>query len=69
EVRHKTDGCAISTAAVSIVTDEIVGMSPEEVLELDRDWIIDKMGIDISPMRVKCALIGLKTVQKALKER
>lgn len=68
DVKHQTDGCAISTAAISIVSDEIKGMKVEEVKELDRDWMIDKLGIDVSPMRVKCAVLGLKTVQKALED-
>ncbi len=69
EVKHETDGCAISTAAISIVSDELVGMDLEEVKGLDRDWMIEEMGIEISPMRVKCAVLGLKTVQKALEDR
>ncbi len=68
EIKHETDGCAISTAAASITSDELVGMDVGEVKDLDRDWIIDQMGIEVSPMRVKCAVLGLKTVQKALEE-
>lgn len=67
DVKHETDGCAISTAAVSIATEEVRGMRVEDVLELDRDWMLEKLGIDVSPMRVKCAVLGLKTIQKALK--
>lgn len=66
DVKHMTDGCAISTASTSILTDEIKGMKPEEVKELDREWMLDKLGIEVSPMRVKCAVLGLKTAQKAL---
>ena len=68
KIKHETDGCAISTAAVSIVSEELQGKTVEEVKKLDRDWMIDQMGIDISPMRVKCAVLGLKTVQKAVDE-
>lgn len=68
DVKHKTDGCTISTAAASILTDEIKGMEVEEVLDLDRDWMLDRLGIEVSPMRVKCAVLGLKTVQKALQD-
>lgn len=67
EVSHETHGCAISTSAVSILSRELGGMDVEKVEELDRDWMLDKLGIDISPMRVKCAVLGLKTVQEALK--
>ncbi len=68
EVRHETDGCAISTAAASVLSEELVGMAVEEVLELDGDWIIDLLGIDVSPMRRKCAVLCLTSVQEALAE-
>jgi nitrogen fixation NifU-like protein len=67
DVKHQTEGCAISTASISILTDEIEGMKVGEVESLDRDWMLEKMGIEISPMRVKCAVLGLKTVQEAIK--
>jgi nitrogen fixation NifU-like protein len=69
DIRHETEGCAVSTAATSIVTEELVGMSPGKALELDRDWMLEELDIELSPMRVKCGMLGLKTVQKALKER
>lgn len=69
DIKHETDGCAISTAAISIVSDELKGRDVEEVKALDKDWMIDRMGIEVSPMRVKCAVLGLKTVQKALDEQ
>lgn len=65
---HESEACAICTAANSIVSEKLVGRETDEVLDLERDWIIDELGIEISPMRVKCAVLGLKTVQKALKE-
>lgn len=68
DIKHETDGCAISTAAVSITTEELKGMDVEKVRSLDRDWMIDQLGIEVSPMRVKCAILGLKTVQKTLVE-
>lgn len=66
QVKHETDGCAISTAAVSVATEELEGLPVEQVEELDRDWMLEKLGIEVSPMRVKCAVLGLKTVQEAL---
>lgn len=68
EIKHQTDGCAISTAGISIITEEIKGMKRQDVLDLDKDWMVDKIGIEISPMRMKCALLGLKTIQEALKQ-
>jgi nitrogen fixation NifU-like protein len=66
DVKHRTEGCAISTASVSILTDEIKEMKVEEVKGLDKDWMLGKLGIEVSPMRMKCALLGLETAQKAL---
>jgi len=66
DFKHETEGCAICTAATSILSEKIVGKSVSEVGDLDRDWIIDELGIDVSPMRVKCAVLGLRTLQDAL---
>ena len=64
-VSFEGKGCAISTAATSLLTDELEGMSREEVLRLDRDFVLDLLGIDISATRMKCALLGLKVVKGA----
>ena len=51
------DGCAISQASASMLTGELRGMTLDELDELDRDDVIDLLGVDISPMRVKCAVL------------
>jgi nitrogen fixation NifU-like protein len=66
DVRHETEGCAICTAATSILSEKASGKSTGELQELDRDWMIDELSIDVSPMRVKCAVLGLKTLQDAV---
>lgn len=68
DFKHETEGCAICTAATSILSEKIVGKNVSEVADLDRDWIIDELGVDVSPMRVKCAVLGLKTLQDALSQ-
>ena len=68
DFRHETEGCAICTAATSILSEKVQGKSVSEVGDLDRDWIIDELGIDVSPMRVKCAVLGLKTLKDALSQ-
>ena len=65
EVRFEGKGCAISTAATSLLTDEIGGMSREQLIRLDKQFVLDLLGIDISATRMKCALLGLKVVKGA----
>lgn len=69
DIKHESDACAICTASTSILTEEIQNKSRKEILDLDKDWMLEKLGIDVSPMRMKCALLGLKTLQKGLKEK
>jgi nitrogen fixation NifU-like protein len=68
EMRHETDACAVCTAAISILSEELPGNKADEVENLNQDWMLEKLGIEVSPMRMKCALLGLETVKKALQK-
>jgi len=57
------DGCAISQASASMLTSHIRGMSMEELQELGTDDVLDLLGIEVTPMRVKCAVLAEKVAQ------
>jgi nitrogen fixation NifU-like protein len=61
-------GCAISQASASLLTDEIKGKTVGEVAAFGADDLLDLLGIEISPARLKCAMLSHETVQKALAE-
>jgi len=63
DVRFTGRGCAISQASASMLTEEVKGKTLEELRALDRDHVLGNLGITISPARVKCALLGLKTLK------
>src|SRR5271163_1767221 len=62
ELRFQGHGCAISQAAASIASEELIGMELDEAGGLDADWMIELLGIPVSATRRKCALLGLKAV-------
>jgi nitrogen fixation NifU-like protein len=61
-------GCAISQASASLLTDEMRGKSLEDLEKLTPDDVLDLLGIEISPARLKCALLSLDTMSHAMHE-
>jgi nitrogen fixation NifU-like protein len=66
EVKFSGRGCAISQAATSMLTELVKGRSATEVATLPRDELLDEIGIPLTPVRLKCALLGLSTLKLAL---
>jgi nitrogen fixation protein NifU and related proteins len=59
-------GCAISQAATSMLTELVVGRRAAEVAELPREELLEEIGIPLTPVRLKCAILGLGVLKVAL---
>lgn len=63
EAGYQGKGCAISQASVSLLTELLEGMTIDEMKELTNDDIQEMLGIPLSPVRLKCAILGLKVLE------
>ncbi len=58
------EGCAISTAAASMLSEAIKGKTLPSVLELKPEFVLDLLGVDLGPTRLKCALLPLQAITR-----
>jgi nitrogen fixation NifU-like protein len=65
-VRFEGDGCAISMASTSMLTEHLAGVSVKDAEAITRDTVLQFLGIPLSPVRVKCALTGFTALGRAL---
>ena len=68
DVRFEGEGCAISQAAASLLTDYLEGKNKKEVQGIDGDKMLELLGVEVAPMRLKCAMLCLEAAKNALKE-
>jgi nitrogen fixation protein NifU and related proteins len=66
EVGFEGQGCAISQAATSMLTDLVRGRTAQEVAVMPKDELLEEIGIPLTPVRLKCALLGLGVLKVAL---
>jgi nitrogen fixation NifU-like protein len=66
DIKFSGTGCAISQATTSMVTEKIKGKSINNALALTRDDIVTMLGVEIGIGRIRCALLGIETIQKAI---
>ena len=66
DVKFSGRGCAISQAATSMLTELVKGRKASEVAELPKEELLDEIGIPLTPIRLKCAILGLGVLKVAL---
>jgi len=65
-IKFQGKGCAISIVAMSRLSQELKGKTVKKVLSFNKEKVLGLLGIEISPMRLKCALLSLKAVKSAI---
>ena len=66
DVKFSGRGCAISQASTSMLMEMVKGRSAQEIAELPKDELLEEIGIPLTPVRLKCALLGLTTLKVAI---
>lgn len=66
EAAFSGHGCAISQASADLLLESVIGKSLEDVKRLNRQDVLDNLGIDLGPVRLKCALLSLKVLKASV---
>ncbi|MBI4994831.1 iron-sulfur cluster assembly scaffold protein [Candidatus Peregrinibacteria bacterium] len=68
DVSFEGEGCAISIAAASLLTENAKGKSLKQILKWDKENIFDWLGIELGHARIKCGLLALETLQQGIQK-
>ena len=68
DIKFSGRGCAISQSATSMLTDEVKGKTLEEAKNIKREDVVNLLGIDVGPVRTKCAVLGLVAIKNGINE-
>lgn len=68
DIRFSGEGCAISQASASLLTEKVMGMSMQDVLTLKTEDILELLGTSLTPSRIKCATLALEVLQKTVQQ-
>jgi len=66
EIKFRAQGCAISRASASILTDHALGKAKDELKKINKDFMIKLLGIELGPNRIRCALLSLEALHKLI---
>lgn len=69
DVKFDGIGCAISKAATSMLTERIIGMHVDKIRKFTNEDVVEMLGIPLNTSRLKCALIGLKTLHVGMEQK
>jgi nitrogen fixation protein NifU and related proteins len=64
DIAFSGEGCAISMASASMLTEFVKGKTKEELQKLDKDFVLELLGIELTPNRLKCALLSWEAIMK-----
>ena len=67
DINFSGQGCAISMASSSMLTEKVNGMKINSLLKISKDDIVEMLGTELTPARVKCAILPLEVIHKAVK--
>ena len=68
-VRFTGDGCTLSQAAASLLSEQMVGSAVSEILEWDSEYIEERVGMDLTPSRLQCAELVLSAFRQAVEDQ
>lgn len=66
DIKFDGYGCVISQAAASLATDTVKGKSLDDALKIGKKEIMELLGIEVAPLRIKCAMLGLRVLQRGI---
>ncbi|OGG16931.1 hypothetical protein A3D77_06010 [Candidatus Gottesmanbacteria bacterium RIFCSPHIGHO2_02_FULL_39_11] len=66
DVKFYGEGCAIMIASASMLTEKVKGLKEDEIMKLNTDSVLEILGIELTPNRIKCAVLPLEALQKSL---
>lgn len=69
DIKFIGEGCAISIASMSMLSEKIKGESVEKVLKINQEDITKMLGASLTPTRLKCAMLGLEALRKSLSNK
>lgn len=66
DIRFSGEGCAISQASASMLTEKVIGMKTKDVMKFRTEDILAMLGTSLTPSRIKCAMLSVEVLQKAI---